>query len=309
MEHLGQQWRDRANSPISGEDLQRRDRRLPLGAEHREHEIPRDQSEPDADREGYQCDAFGNPQEVPPHGCGVRLYRGKEGRRHLPHQPRDLVHRDVGQGPADVVETEGGPPQDAPGYQEVRVHGAVPAKAGDQDVGTQRCRVPEGVQPRPRQRWVPQPQHGSRRNQRAQHAAAHECPVPKTRCGEHDHADCQDQCLAQVDERERLEAQLPLQQRQRHRLERRDDERRAHCRDDKRQLRSVEEAPQWDRHGAGRDQAGQPQQHRQAVELVDLRHAQLAHGEHRGAQAKLGDQRDQPEVNRGHAHEAVVLRG
>ena len=156
---------------------------------------------------------------------------------------------------------------------------------------------------------MPQPEHGSRRNQRAQHPAADECPVPKTCHGKTDHADCQDQRLAHVNERERLEAQLPLQQGQRHGLERRDDEGRAHCRDDERQLRSVEEAPQWDRHDAGRNQASQPQQHRQAVELVDLRHAQLAHGQHRGAQAKLGDQRDQPEVDRGHAHEAVVLRG
>src|SRR5216117_3069911 len=47
----------------------------------------------------------------------------------------------------------------------------------------------------------------------------------------------------------------------------------------------------------------------QAVELVDLLDAELADRQHRCTQAKFGEQRYQPEVDRGHPHEAVVLGG
>src|SRR6185312_10214666 len=102
--------------------------------------------------------------------------------------------------------------------------------------------------------------------------------------------------------------QVALQQRERYRLERRDDERRTHGHNDERQLRSVEETPQRDRHNAGREQASQPQEYRQPVHLMELLDAELADGQHGGAQAEFGEEGDQPEVNRGHAHEAVVLR-
>jgi hypothetical protein len=56
--------------------------------------------------------------------------------------------------------------------------------------------------------------------------------------------------MAPVDKRERLEAQVPLQQRQRHGLERSDDKGCTHRHDDEGQLWSVEETPQRDRHHA-----------------------------------------------------------
>ena len=166
----------------------------------------------------------------------------------------------------------------------------------------------QGFRPRPRERQVPQPEHRSGRSQRAQHSAAHKGPVSKPRYGQSDHADRQYQRLAQVNQRERFEAQVPLQQRKRYGLERRDDKGCAHGHHDERQLWSVKEPSQRNRDGAGCEQAGQPKEHRQAVELVDLLDAELADGQYCGSQAKLGEQRDQPEVDRGHAQETVVLR-
>src|SRR5207245_2659549 len=69
----------------------------------------------------------------------------------------------------------------------------------------------------------------------------------------------------------------------------------------------VEEPSQRKCHDAGDQQAAEPEEHRQAVELVDLLDAELADGQHLRTQAKFGEQRDQPEVDRGHPHEAVVL--
>src|SRR2546421_1638088 len=44
----------------------------------------------------------------------------------------------------------------------------------------------QGFPPRPRERWVPQPENRSGRNQRAQHSAAHEGPVTKPGNGKTD---------------------------------------------------------------------------------------------------------------------------
>ena len=70
---------------------------------------------------------------------------------------------------------------------------------------------------------------------------------------------------------------------------------------------SMEEAPQRDRDHGGSEHAGEPQEHREPVELADLLGPEVADYEHGRSQPKLGEERDQPEVDRGHAHETVVL--
>ena len=106
-----------------------------------------------------------------------------------------------------------------------------------------------------------------------------------------------------------LEAEVPLQQRERHGLERRDDKGGAHGHDDEGQLWSTEEVPQRDRRDDGREQAHAPHEHGQAIELTQLLATQLTDGEDRSAQPKFGEQRHQAEIYCRHAHETVVLGG
>ena len=116
MEHLSQEWGDRADRRIGGEEPQRRDRGAPLGAKDHEDEILSHQCEAEAEGERNQGDAFGNSEEVSPERRVVRLHRGEEGGRHLPDQRRDLVHGDVGQNPADAVEAKRSLPQNPPSH-------------------------------------------------------------------------------------------------------------------------------------------------------------------------------------------------